>query len=521
MGKAVGIDLGAANSAIAVWEDGRLTIIPNVQGHVTTPSVVAFTQDGRVLVGEPALRQAVLNPSGTVRSPKRFMGRAWGDVERTKMQESSPVLLQGPGDSVRFSIHGKVLAPEVLSALLLQTLVADASNFLGERVEEAVITVPASFSDAQRQATLDAGKIAGLKELRLINEPTAAALAYAMESGRTQTVLVFHLGGGSLDVSVLDVAEGVCEVRSTSGDAGLGGVDFHRRLMEWVAEDFLRETGVEIRHDPQACQRLFEAVEQAKRELSSARETEIHLPFLAGGTKGGGHLHRRVRRSLLEELTQDLLASCRNHVEEALALARLAPEDLDEVMLVGGAARMPAVQDVVRSLTGGRQTSRSVQSDEIVVAGAALQAAVLHKRVPEVIVLDVVSHTVGMEIQGGSMKRLIERNSTLPARREELFTLEAGPSGRVDVVLLQGEHERAEANRLLGSFRLESACSQAEGPGQFIVTFDVDTDGILSVKGREGVSDEERPVTLLKASNLSGAEVERLAQQFRHDHQAL
>ena len=509
MAKAVGIDLGTTNSVVAIWENGTATVIPNAEGSRTTPSVVAYTEDGQRLVGQVARRQAILNPTATVYSAKRFVGRKWGEVDEESKIVSYKVV-RGPSDAVRFDIRGKQIAPEESSAQVLRKLVDDASKYLGEKVKEAVITVPAYFNDAQRQATKDAGEIAGLKVLRIINEPTAAALAYGLEKKTNETILVFDLGGGTFDVSILDVGEGVCEVRSTSGDTHLGGDDFDKKVVDWLADEFKKDAGIDIREDRQGLQRLYEAAEKAKVELSSATETQVNLPFITADATGPKHLVMKLTRAKFEDLTHDLVQRCMNPVEQALADARLTAKDIDEVILVGGSTRIPAVQELVRKLTGGKQPNMSVNPDEVVAVGAAVQAAVLKGEVEDVVLLDVTPLSLGVETLGGVMTKLIERNTTIPARREEIFSTAEDNQTAVDIVVLQGEREMAKDNRVLGRFRLEGIRPAPRGIPQVKVTFDIDANGILNVTARDQETGKEQKVTISESTNLPKDEVERM-----------
>ncbi|MBP8645442.1 MAG: molecular chaperone DnaK [Syntrophobacteraceae bacterium] len=512
MAKAVGIDLGTTNSVVAVWENGKATVIPNAEGSRTTPSVVAYTEDGQRLVGQVAKRQAILNPLGTLYSVKRFMGRKWGEVDEESKIVSYKVI-RGPNDSVRFEVRGKMISPEEVSAQILRKLVEDASKYVGERIVEAVITVPAYFNDAQRQATKDAGEIAGLKVLRIINEPTAAALAYGLEKKKNETILVFDLGGGTFDVSILDVGEGVCEVRSTSGDTHLGGDDFDKRVVDWLAEEFKKETGIDVRNDRQALQRLYEAAEKAKIELSSAMETQVNLPFITADATGPKHLVMKLTRAKFEDLVHDLIQRCMKPVQQALADARLTEKDIDEVILVGGSTRIPAVQELVKKLTGGKQPNMSVNPDEVVAVGAAVQAAILKGDVDEVVLLDVTPLSLGVETLGGVMTRLIERNTTIPARREEIFTTAEDNQTAVEIVVLQGERELARDNRVLGRFRLEGIRPAPRGVPQIQVIFDIDANGILNVTARDRETGVEQKVTISESTNLPKTEVERMVRE--------
>ncbi|NLI32468.1 MAG: molecular chaperone DnaK, partial [Deltaproteobacteria bacterium] len=509
MARAVGIDLGTTNSVVAVWENGRATVIPNAEGSRTTPSVVGYTEDGQRLVGQVARRQSILNPAATIYSAKRFIGRKWGEVDEESKIVSYRVQ-RGSGDAVRFDIRGRSVAPEEVSAQVLRKLAEDASRYLGEKVKDAVITVPAYFNDAQRQATKDAGEIAGLKVLRIINEPTAAALAYGLEKKKNETILVFDLGGGTFDVSILDVGDGVCEVRSTSGDTHLGGDDFDKRLVDWLADEFRKDVGIDLRSDRQALQRLYEAAEKAKCELSTTMETQVNLPFITADATGPKHLVMKVTRGKFEDLTHDLVQRCRKPVEQALADARLTAGDIDEVILVGGSTRIPAVQELVRNLTGGKQPNMSVNPDEVVAVGAAVQAAVLMGEVEDVVLLDVTPLSLGVETLGGIMTRLIERNTTIPARREEVFSTAEDNQTAVDIVVLQGEREMASDNRMLGKFRLEGIRPAPRGIPQIQVIFDIDANGILNVTARDQETGKEQNVTISESTNLPKDEVERM-----------
>jgi molecular chaperone DnaK len=509
MAKAVGIDLGTTNSVIAAYEGGQPGVVPNAEGSRTTPSVVAFTDSGERLVGQMARRQAVLNPKGTIYSAKRFVGRRFDEVTEEAKVVSFDVVA-GPDGAVRFTVRGRLISPEEVSAAILRKLADDAGRHLGERVTEAVITVPAYFNDAQRQATKDAGRIAGLQVLRIINEPTAAALAYGLDKRGHETVMVFDLGGGTFDVSLLDVGDGVVEVRATAGDTHLGGDDFDRRLVDYIADEFQRENGIDLRRDPQALQRLLEAAEKAKVELSSVTQTQVNLPFITADAAGPKHLTMTVTRARFEELTHDLVQRCLAPVQQAMADARVTADDLDEVILVGGATRTPAVQALVRRLTGGKEPNMSVNPDEVVAIGAAIQAAVLKGEVKDVVLLDVTPLSLGLETLGGLMTRLIDRNTTIPTRRAETFSTAEDNQPAVDVVVLQGERERAADNRVLGRMRLDNVRPAPRGVPQIEVTFDVDANGILNVAARDRDTGAEQNITITESGTLDTAEVDRM-----------
>jgi molecular chaperone DnaK len=509
MAKAVGIDLGTTNSVVAVMEGGKPTVIINSDGGRLTPSVVAYSKTGERLVGQLAKRQAAINPEQTIYSAKRFVGRRYSEVQ-SEIKNVPYRVTAGPNDAVRFEIAGKHIAPEEISASLLRKLADDASKYIGEKVTDAVITVPAYFNDAQRQATKDAGKIAGLKVLRIINEPTAAALAYGLDKKTNETIMVFDLGGGTFDVSILEVGDGVFEVKATSGDTHLGGDDFDKRIVDWLAQEFLRDQGIELRKDRQALQRLTEAAEKAKIELSSVVETTISLPFVTADAAGPKHLEMKLARAKFDQLTADLVERCVGPVKQALQDAKLSERDIDEVVLVGGSTRTPAVQALVRRLIAGKEPNQSVNPDEVVAIGAAIQAGVLAGEVKDVVLLDVTPLSLGVETLGGVMTKLVERNTTIPVKRSEVFSTAEENQTAVDIHILQGERELARDNRTLGHFRLEGIRPAQRGLPQIEVTFDIDTNGILTVTARDRDTGKAQEITISGSTQLSRDEIDRM-----------
>jgi molecular chaperone DnaK len=509
MGKAVGIDLGTTNSVVAVMEGGKPTVVINNEGSRLTPSVVAFTKTGERLVGQIARRQAVINPENTIYSAKRFIGRRYGEVQ-SEIKNVPYKVVAGPNDAVRFEIQGKQYAPEEISAQILRKLANDAAKYLGEKVTDAIITVPAYFNDAQRAATKDAGKIAGLNVLRIINEPTAAALAYGLDKKGSETVMVFDLGGGTFDVSILEVGEGVFEVKATAGDTHLGGDDFDKRIVDWLAEEFKRDQGIDLRADRQSLQRLTEAAEKAKVELSSVTEATISLPFITADASGPKHLEMKLSRAKFDQLTADLVERCVGPVKQALQDAKLTDRDIDEVILVGGATRMPSVQALVRRMTAGKEPNQSVNPDEVVAVGAAIQAGVLAGEVKDVVLLDVTPLSLGVETLGGVMTKLIERNTTIPARRSEVFSTAEDSQTAVDIHVLQGERELARDNRTLGHFRLEGLAPAPRGLPQIEVSFDIDANGILTATAVDKATGKEQRITITGSTQLPKEEVERM-----------
>ena len=490
MGKTVGIDLGTTNSCVAVLEGGEPTVIANAEGARTTPSVVGFTKTGERLVGSAAKRQAVVNPDRTIISIKRKMGTA---------------------DKV--TIDGSSYTPEQISAMILQKLKTDAEAYLGEKVDKAVITVPAYFNDAQRNATKDAGKIAGLEVLRIINEPTAASLAYGLDRKKNETILVYDLGGGTFDVSVLDVGDGVFEVRSTAGDTHLGGDDFDQRIVDFVADEFKKDQGIDLRKDKQAMQRMREAAEKAKIELSNVVQTTINLPFITADADGPKHLDINISRAKFDELTRDLVKRTEEPFTRSLTDAGIEAKDLDEIILVGGSTRIPAIQDLVKRLGGGKEPNRSVNPDEVVAVGAAIQAGVLGGEVKDVVLLDVTPLSLGIQTLGDMFTKLIERNTTIPTRKSEVFSTAADGQTAVDVVVYQGERQVSSQNKLLGRFQLTGIPPAPRGVPQVEVTFDIDANGIVNVSAKDRATNKEQRITISGAGTLDKATVERMIRE--------
>jgi molecular chaperone DnaK len=511
MSKVVGIDLGTTNSVVAVLEGDSPTVIPNSEGGRTTPSVVAFTKEGERLVGQVAKRQAVTNPENTIYSIKRFMGRKFSEVaEEVKMVPYKVV--EGPNGDVRIEVRGKLYSPPEISAMILQKLKQSAEDYLGEKVTKAVITVPAYFNDSQRQATKDAGKIAGLDVQRIVNEPTAAALAYGLDKKKDETIAVYDFGGGTFDISTLEVGEGVVEVKATNGDTHLGGDNLDQRIIDWIVTEFKKDQGIDLGKDKMAIQRLREAAEKAKIELSSTVETEINLPFVTADASGPKHLSLKLTRAKLEQLVADLIDKSIPPVKQALKDASVEPKDIDEVVLVGGMTRMPKIQDTVQKFFG-KEPHKGVNPDEVVAVGAAIQAGILSGDVKDVLLLDVTPLSLGVETLGGVMTKLIDRNTTIPTKKTEVFSTAADNQPSVEIHVLQGEREMAKDNRTLGKFHLVGIPPAPRGVPQVEVTFDIDANGILNVSAKDRATGKTQNITITSSSGLNKDEVEKMVKE--------
>ena len=521
MAKIIGIDLGTTNSVVAVMEAGDPVVIANAEGGRTTPSVVAFNKNQERLVGQTAKRQAVTNADNTVYSVKRLIGRNYEDTAVEREMLSYQIQKGSSNDArVHIPIMNRNYTPQEISAMILQKLKTDAEAYLGESVSEAVITVPAYFNDSQRQATKDAGKIAGLNVRRIINEPTAAALAYGLDKKDDETILVFDLGGGTFDVSVLEVGDGVIEVKSTSGDTQLGGDDWDQRVVDWIVAEFKKEQGIDLSQDKQALQRLKEAAEKAKIELSTVMETEINLPFVTADASGPKHLQLKLSRSKFEQITEDLLERVKGPFNQAIKDANISASSIDEVVLVGGSTRMPMVQELVKKLTGGKEPHKGVNPDEVVAIGAAIQGGVLAGDVKDVLLLDVTPLSLGLETLGGVMTKLIERNSTIPTKKSEVFSTAEDNQTAVDIHILQGERAMAGDNMTLGKFRLEGIPPAPRGIPQVEVTFDIDANGILNVHARDKATGKEQKITITASTNLNQGEIDKMVRESEQNAEA-
>jgi molecular chaperone DnaK len=512
MGKIIGIDLGTTNSVVAVMEGGEPTVITNPEGGRTTPSVVAFTRAGERLVGQVAKRQAITNPENTVYSIKRFMGRRFNEVQ-AEIKTVPFKVTSGPHGDARVTAQGKEYSPPEISALILQKMKDAAEQYLGEKITQAVITTPAYFNDSQRQATKDAGKIAGLEVLRIVNEPTAAALAYGLDKKKDETIAVYDFGGGTFDISILEVGEGVVEVKSTNGDTHLGGDDIDKRVMDWIVDEFRKEEGIDLSKDRMALQRLKEAAEKAKCELSTVMETEINLPFITADATGPKHLLKKLTRARFEQMCEDIFQRSVGPVKQALQDAGMGPEKIDEVVLVGGSTRIPRVQQIVRNLFNGKEPHKGVNPDEVVAVGAAVQAGVLGGEVKDLLLLDVTPLTLGVETLGAIMTPLIQRNSTIPTRKTEVFSTAADNQTSVEIHVLQGERPMARDNRTLGKFHLVGIPLAPRGIPQIEVTFDIDANGILNVSAKDLGTSLEQKITITSSSGLGKEEVERMTKE--------